>query len=536
MTHKLLLSNPPRPKPPAGKGIAGITAHFAEIPLSAENHLVSNVFSNVLYTFVAALVNLWLTPFLISTIGIAAFGMIPLTNSIVAYAAIFTTAIYNSVSRFLAIELENKNSQNANKVFNTAMFSLAGIIFVLVPAVVIVAIYFPTLFHVPVGWEVDSAWLFILTAATFFITLIGSVFSISPFLQSQFVPINTVNFVGLGVKFGLIVLVYSLLSKHLWYVGAASLVGAAVTLAGFVLLWQRFTPQLRLNLHDFEKSQLAAMGSMAGWVTVNMAGAMLLSRADLLIINNYFGAMITGGYASMVQLSMLLDYAVNAASIVLRPILLTQYAHRDYDGIQQTAYISMKILGLLMAVPVGLLCGFASPLIRFWLGEEYTFLAPILILVVFYQGLSLSARPLLFVQNAYDRVKWPGIITLISGVGAILLAIALCLWGRWGYAGVPLAIALVMILKNGLYMPLYTAHLLNRPGWVFLPAFLPGVIYSILVGAGAFLLDTYLPPQNWLGLAFYSLAITAFFAIAAWFTALKPTEKQFLKNNLHFGW
>lgn len=536
MTHKFVLPLPISNKPIRRKLSRISLTHPVEVALSADNHLVSNVFSNVVYTVIAALVNLWLTPYLIAHIGMAAFGMIPLTNSIVAYAAVFTTAIYNSVSRFLAIEIEKKNTRKANKVFNTAMFSLVGIICALSPIVLILAIFFPALFNVPAGWEVDSCWLFILTAAAFFITLLGSIFSVSPFLKSQFVLINGINFLGLTVKIGLIVLVYSLLTRHLWFVGAASLLGALVSLLGFVILWKVFTPQLTLNIHDFEREQLTAMGSMAGWVTVNMAGAMLLSRADLLIINSYFGAVITGGYASMVQLSLLLEYAANAASIVLRPIILTQYARGDFQTIWQTAYISMKVLGLLMAVPVGLLCGFATPLIRLWLGEEFTFLAPILVLVVFYQGFSLSARPLLFVQNACDRVKWPGIATLISGIGAIVLAIALSVWGRWGYAGVPVAIAIAMILKNGLYMPIYTARILNRSWWVFLPAFIPGVFYTILAGACSFLIYLYSPPQNWLWLAIYSALIFGIFAIIAWFTALKPEEKIFLKNNLHLGW
>ncbi len=105
MTHKFVLSLPATTKPARGKLTRIYPLHHVAEPVSTDHHLISNVFSNIVYTILAALANLWLTPFLIANIGIAAFGMIPLTNSIVAYAAILTTAIYNSVSRFLAIEL-----------------------------------------------------------------------------------------------------------------------------------------------------------------------------------------------------------------------------------------------------------------------------------------------------------------------------------------------------------------------------------------------------------------------------------------------
>ncbi|MFZ6020889.1 MAG: lipopolysaccharide biosynthesis protein [Chloroflexota bacterium] len=536
MTHKFVLSHSAIIKPSTGKLTKISEAQPVEATLSTENHLISNVFSNVVYTIIAALANLWLTPFLITNIGIAAFGMIPLTNSIVAYAAILTTAIYNSVSRFLAIELEKNDYRTANKVFNSAMFALIALLIGFTPLIIFIAVIFPTIFKIPGGWEADASWLFVLTAISFFITLIGTNFSISPFLKSRFLSINIINFGGLALKIGIIILVYTLLPHRLWYVGAASVLGAVVILAGFVILWKRYTPQLSLNVHDFDKHQISAMAGMAGWVMVNMAGALLLSRADLLIINSYFGAAITGGYASVVQLSMLLEYAANAASIVLRPIILTQYARHDFQALQETSYLAIKGLGLLLALPVGIMCGFAVPLLKLWLGYDYTFLAPLLVLVIFYQGLSLSARPLLFVQNACDRVKWPGIVTLISGTGAIILAILLSKWGGWGPAGIPLAIALAMILKNGVYMPIYTAHILNLKWWVFIPALIPGVLYSAVIGGCTFTLNYFYSPPNWLILGSYSAIVFLVFGFMAWLIGFKTSEKQVIKFHLRFGW
>ncbi len=535
MTHKFVLSLPATTKPTRGKLTRIYPLHPVEAPVSTDHHLISNVFSNIVYTILAALANLWLTPFLIANIGIAAFGMIPLTNSIVAYAAILTTAIYNSVSRFLAIELEKDNYQTANKVFNTAMFSLIGLMIGFMPLVILIAVVFPHLFHVPLGWESDASWLFVLTAASFFITLIGSNFSISPFLKSQFIPINLINFGGLALKIGLIVLVYTFLPHQLWYVGAASVLSAVVILAGFSILWKKYTPQLSLNMRDFDKRQLSGMAGMTGWVMVNMAGALLLSRADLLIINSYFGAAITGGYASVVQLSMLLEYAANAASIVLRPIILTQYARHDFQALRDTTYLAMKGLGLLLALPVGIMCGFAKPLLGLWLGGEYTFLAPLLFLVIFHQALSLSARPLLFVQNACDRVKWPGMVTLISGVGAILLAIILSKWGIWGPAGIPVAIALAMILKNGIYMPLYTARILNLKWAVFIPALIPGVVYTAVIAVCSLTVNYFYPPSNWLWLGLISALIFTVFGILAWRLGFNHQEKQWIRTYLRFG-
>lgn len=502
---------------------------------AAHNRFMLNILSNVAYTGVSALANLWLTPFLIGCIGIAAYGMIPLTNSLVAYAAILTTSLDSSVSRFLSIELENKDFGAANKVFNSALFALLGSIVALMPVIVAVSIFFPILFQVPTGLERDASWLFILTAATFFATVLGGNFSVTPFLKSQFVRINAVNFLALAVKIGLIVLLYSLLPNYLWYAGAAALIGALANLAGFGYLWKRCSPEIRINIKDLDRQRLNTMAGMAGWVVVNMTGAMLLARADVIIINAFFGAAVTGGYASVVQLSLLLEYVVNAASIVLRPLILSKYAQMDFSGLQDLSVLSIKLLGLMLAIPVGLLCGFATPLLSLWLGPAYTFLSWLLFLVVFHQGLNLSVRPLLFVQNAYNRVKGPGIITLVTGVAAIVLAVLLSMWGKWGPAGVPIAIAITWTLKNVVYIPIYTARIMKMRWWVFLPPIAPGAVGTIFVGGCAYAISRFSYPGSWGALAGYSILIALAYAAIVWAAGLSEREKSFLKTQIRLS-
>lgn len=498
----------------------------------AQNRFLLNIFSNVAYTGAQALANLWMTPFLIGCMGIAAYGMIPLTNSLVAYAAILTTSLDSSVSRFLSIELEKEDFRGANKVFNSALFSLAGALAALTPAVIVIAIYFPHIINVPAGFEKDASWLFILTGATFFMTVLGGNFSVTPFLKSQFVSINLVNFLGLAIKIGLIVLAYSMLPNFLWYAGAAALIGAVVNFTGFVGLWRKCSPEIHVNAADLDKNRLRDLVGMAGWVVVNMTGAMLMSRADIIVINAFFGAVVTGGYASVVQFSLLLEYMVNAASIVLRPMILTKYAQNDFAGLQFLSTISIKLLGCLLAIPVGLLCGFSSPLLSLWLGPAFTTLSPLLFLVVFHQGINLSVRPLLFVQNAYNRVRWPGIVTLITGAGAVLLAVLLSIWGKWGPAGVPIAIAVSWTMKNGFYIPIYTAYIMKLKWWTYLPSLLPGILGTILVGGVSYAVSYYIRPDTWPSLGGYAVLVSLMYGVMLWVTGMSAREKTFITKQI----
>ncbi len=156
-----------------------------------------NVLSNLAYIGAQAVFTLWMTSYLIRYLGLAAYAMIPLTQNLVAYTSILTSALNTAVTRFLTIDLEQNALGRANKTFNTALFSVIGLFLLLVPAILVIALAFPQMFNIPPGWEKDASWLFILTAVTFFLSVAGGVFSVSTFVYSEFVKFNLVNFSGL---------------------------------------------------------------------------------------------------------------------------------------------------------------------------------------------------------------------------------------------------------------------------------------------------------------------------------------------------
>jgi membrane protein EpsK len=476
--------------------------------------------------------NLWLTPFLIGHLGIAAFGMIPLVTSVTAYMSVLTTALNTALSRFLVIDLERGDVRAANSTFNTTLFGLITIILALSPIVLGVSLAFPTLFNVPPGWEADASCLFVLVALTSFVTVVGSSFAVSPFIYSRFLESNVVSFVGLLTRVGPIALLFSLLPARLWYAGSGALMAALVSLLGFVLLWRKWTPGLHVQITAFDRSRLRALTGMGGWVTVNTLGGMLLARTDLLVVNAFFGAALTGGYGSVAQFSIFINYMASAAATVLRPIILIKYAQQDLIGLQRLASQSVKLLGLSLALPVGLLCGFARPLLAVWLGPDYQFLSVLLVILVGPLSLNLSVRPLLYVQSAYNKVRWPGIATLVSGVVSLVLAVVAGMWGGWGASGVALAVAVAWTAKQGLYVPIYTARIMKLAWWSFLPTPIPVVTVTLLVGIAAYALTLVRMPTNWLELAGSAAILSLLYAAGVWGIGLSRADRQLLRELL----
>ena len=510
--------------PPVAPGLGRVRSRF-----------LVNIASNGVYIAALTAANLWLTPFLIGHLGIAAFGMIPLVTTITSYMSILTTALNTALSRFLVLDLEQGDARAANSTFNTALFWLVGVILALSPIVLGVSLAFPTLFNVPAGLEGDASMLFVLVALAAFATVIGSNFAVSPFIHSRFVASNAVELIGMFARLGLIAILFYLLPGRLWYAGCATLIASLICLVGLVLLWRRLSPELHVRITAFDRSRLRALLGMGGWVTVNTLGAMLLARTDLLVVNAFFGAALTGGYGSVAQFAILIDYLANAVATVVRPIILIKYAQQDFRGLQRLASQSVKLLGLALALPVGLLCGFSRPLISLWLGSDYQDLSVLLVIIVGHLSLNLSVRPLLYVQSAYNKLRWPGIATLVSGGLSLALAVLAAMWGGWGAAGVALAVVVALTAKNTLYVPIYTTHIMNRKWWSFLPSLLPIVMTTFGVGMGAYGLTLVRMPGTWLQLAGSAAVISILYAAGVWGLGLSRVDRQLLRELLRRG-
>ena len=498
----------------------------------ARDRFFLNVSSNAALTIIQALVNLWLTPYLIGHLGMAAYGMIPLVNSVVVYAAVLTGSLNSAVSRFLAIDLGQRDELAANKTFNTALFAILGITVILTPVIVAISLAFPHIFNVPLGWETDASWLFATVATAFLLTVIGSNFAVSPFIHSRFLESNIVSFAGLSARVGFIVIFFSLLPARMWYAGGGTLIAASVSLLGFVLLWYKLTPELRIHIRAFDPSRLKSLTGMMGWNSVNQLGNMLLSGADVILVNAFFGAATTGGYGTVMQFSVLLDYVVSAPTTAIRSIMLLKYAQRDFAGLRRLSSQSIKLLGLALALPVGLLCGFSRPLLSVWLGPSYQYLSTLLIIVTCHQSLNLCVRPLLNVQNAYNKLAWPGIMTLVIGGASLGLGALFAIWGKWGVLGVAVAVGVSWTAKNALYVPIHTAHIMKLPWWTFLPSSGPSVIGTLAVGFGAYGLTLVRMPNSWLTLAGSAAAISLLYAALVWGAGMSRADRELLRDLL----
>jgi peptidoglycan biosynthesis protein MviN/MurJ (putative lipid II flippase) len=189
-------------------------------------------------------------------------------------------------------------------------------------------------------------------------------------------------------------------------------------------------------------------------------------------------------------------------------------------------------MGLIIALPIGLICGLAKPLLILWLGPSYADLSWLVVVLVSHLCINIAVVPLFSIQASTNHVRLPGILTLVMGLVNTGLAVALAMWSGWGYISIAIAGAIVLTAKNAIFTPLYNARILHLPWWTFMVKLFTSTLATLLVGATAYWVSLTWTPTNWLQLGSVAATIGGIYVVAAYFLGLGSSERFLIKTEL----
>lgn len=497
-------------------------------PHTARSRFTLNVASNVLYMFTTTVVMVWYIPFLIRHLGVAAYGIVPLANSLVMYMSVLTDAVDVSITRFLGIDLNQGDTAAANRTFNTALGASAIVVVILLPLGVAMMWLFPLLFRVPPGLENEARLVFGSVTFTFFLTILDSNFAVSTIIAHRFDLRNIVRGLTMVTRVGLVVLLFALLPGRLWHVAVGFITAAIVTLGGDWLLWRKLTPHLYIRPAAFDRSRLRGLLSLGGWAVINRVGMLLFLSTDLLVINLYLGPGATGQYGTLLLFPELIRNLIETVSSVLNPAVIGRYALHDFEGLKQLASRSVKLLGIALALPIGLLCGLARPFLGIWLGPSFQSLDILLVLLMGHLSITLATLPLAYVLTSYNKVRIQGVATLLLGILNLGLSIFFVQWTSWGVLGVAASTAIVYAIKNLFFLSSYSAHVMKLHWYTFYSTLLGGAIGTVAVALCTYTLARVWWPESWLALGVLAVVVSIGYAIAAYIVSLSQEDRRFL--------
>jgi membrane protein EpsK len=507
----------------AAPALPADTEHFRP-----RGRLVGNLATNIASFMVSTLLAMFLTPYLLRHLGVAAYGLIPLATTAVTYLQVLTTATTGAVGRYLTIAVERNDVEEANRVFTSALYSSVATMLLLLPLALWASWHADWFFVVPPGYKEPFSILLLCTFGMFVLTRIGGVFGASAFSRNRIDLGNSISIVGQMARVATIVLLFTLMAPAVTHVGVGMLVVGISSLIGSVLVWRHLMPGLRIAPRHFSWQTMRQMSGTSGWMVVSQVGAMLYLGIDLIIVNRMIGPVAAGQYGAILIWSTMLRSVSATITSVFAPTVIALYARGDIQAVARYVRQVVKMLGLLIALPIGLVCGFSEPLLRLWLGEEFVPLAPLMSLLTVHLCVNAGVGPLFSVNHATNRVRVPGIVTCVGGVLNLGLAILLAGPVGWGMYGVAAAGAIMLTAKNALFTPIYAAHVLGVPPMTFMrETWGPNAALLALVGV-SWLMARTLPIHGLAALVGVCCAIAAVYALVVYRLALTADERNIL--------
>ncbi|NIA07128.1 MAG: oligosaccharide flippase family protein [Actinobacteria bacterium] len=385
----------------------------------AKQVLIRNVASNYAVLITTSVVSFLLTPYFISRLGIAAYGMIGLANTCVFYLSILPNSLASSLFRFLSMK-HHSNPEEAERYYNTCTLAAFGFALLGVVPGVILAWATPFLFQIPMGLTKSTRILFLLTIMG---GLVGV--SVSSF-QTHFFLLHRQWQRNFTVVVSRIFAVAALLGSF-WYFGSSlAYVGVyqlmVLALPGLLaaLICIRSGSSMRLRRGSFSFPHLRTVFSYASKLLLfDLANSLPIS-GTFIVVNRTAGAEWTGSISPFMQVMLLFQMLAQAVTNVIRSVIFEYIGHGEASMLTMRTMQATRLLGLGFGLALVGLSGVSHVFLQVWLGEEFAVhsLLPVEMAAAAYLGTVLSIPYRQVLRGKYTQGF---ALTFSIGVGVIHL-------------------------------------------------------------------------------------------------------------------
>ncbi len=286
---------------------------------------------------------------------------------------------------------------------------------------------------------------------------------------------NYVNCVNLFTQLILVVILFLYLGPSLVLVGLSYVGAAVITLVIAFILSKRTCPSLKISPESFVRSRLQEIGGMSTWVIINSVGLLLNTQVALIIVNKLFGEVAGTEYSLAAVWSTLLISIAALVTNLFTPMTYSYFAKQDRKGLIHFTSMTIKIMGLSMALPIALVCIFSPQLLTIWVGAEFAHLSPLIWICVAPVILKIMVSCISPITVAYNRVRGLVFLTLPMGFLNIILALLLPYYFDIGMYGVALAGLISLLLRYGVINPLFIASIVQIPIFTYLNKMMYGI-------------------------------------------------------------
>jgi O-antigen/teichoic acid export membrane protein len=484
-------------------------------------------------TFVVeAVVGFFLIAFFLGQLGEERYGVWVLIGSVFQYRGILSLGLNSAVNRYIPVHLAQGDFAGVSRTVSTSFMYLLSMGIVL--AVVCFFIYSNL-----EKWFVITPDL--LNTAKLLVLVVGFLYCLSFPLQifnatlSGLQRYDIINIIVLSFfvtrTILLVVLLkqgYGLLTMGLVF-GATEVTGHLFK--GFFV--KKLLPQATITLRGFSWKFLKESTAYGTNTLLYTMGALILYKAGNILIGVFIDAASISRFSIAVAAIMLMASITQMFLKAVKPAVSDLDARGDSMRMQQVAFLTQKYTLLIIIPSCCFLVVMGREFLGVWVGAKIQdaavldMMATVMAIMAVAQAVSLSqySNFVVLVGRGYHKVF--GVLTLITAVIFITLALICLKVFNLGLIAVAWCNFIPLVLISGFILPFY----FNRRMQITMPetiksVWIPAVLGTlptvILIAVWKFIAA----PQSWLQIIGVAVAAGTLTLLSSWFLSLAPAEQK----------
>ncbi|MGN1044480.1 MAG: hypothetical protein ACI4Q9_00800 [Candidatus Methanomethylophilaceae archaeon] len=442
-----------------------------------------NLITDVLYMVVSALIGFMMVPYYLNELGVAAYAMIPLATSLSAYALIISDSVCGSVNRYVVVALQSGDKDEINRVYNTAMFTMIGVVLIMAPIMALVGYLSPLFFNTSSVYDFEVRVMFIGVMWAMLIFTLGTFFIYVEAAKNNLYSVNILRVFYLVAQVALVMMMFQGRVPDLSLVGISYL-GAAVSYLILAVVFSRKSfPEISISASYYDKELRHDILGLSVWGIVSKVGSLMFIQASLIMTNLLLGEVLEGYFSlivSMVSMIFTVSYALGS---LYSPLFYHEYVNERMDDLARYAKVGVKFIGALIAIPIAYLCIFFPEIMNVWVHMESEELNDIVWLMFAFMPIFGALTVLDPIQTLVLKLRSVSIITLAIGVLNIILAVVLVCLTDWGLLAIAIAWLISMFIRNVLYYMPFNARIIGKRDGFFVPSFISIMLIFVISSA-----------------------------------------------------
>ena len=482
--------------------------------------------------FVLLAATFLITPFIVHSLGDRMYGFWTLLGTFIGYYGLLDFGLSTAAARYISQSLGKGDIKELNNVANTAffLFSLIGLAALLVAA--LSALVLPLFIRDPFEIALFRNLILILGAAT----AIGFPFKVYGGVMTSYVRYDSIAYISIVRTIASNAAIYFVLRKGGGIMAIAAISAAASLLqcaASYSVCKAQF-PHVEIVCFRFDRAKIRAMFDYSWKSFVCQVGDLFRFQIDSLVIAAFLNVSLVTPYVIGARLVTGFGQLMGSSIGVMMPVFSQYEGRGDYDAIR-SALLKVTTLSALLCAFVGFsVIFYAKAFILRWMGPGFGSSRGVAVILCAGSIMGLAELPGVHLLYGLSKNNYLAVLNTCEAV--LNVALSLIFLKYYGMYGVALGSTVETLLFTLFIQPIYICRAARLPVRLYL---FDKIIVTLLkaaipLGIYFYLIRNLVIPDYARLCACVALQALLFIP-AAYFFIISESERQFIKDTLHFG-